>query len=195
MIETLTLEEASKSDWVAIFHKLKGVEVKSFLLPFLSSVIVVFDIDFVPAGIDPEQLVQAELYSSEGTSLGNLSEIAQKLIQKPEVIKASEEAAFSDTEISDASYTVKLEFPMREGSYILDSNGDKNLVRTLQIEAECRKQVSTVCLEQGSYGGEAQVAIGTGKTFGRKINFAFVQKNSDGQAQVSVSINKTETPN
>ena len=194
-IETLTLREASESDWVAIFHKSKSIGVKNFLLPYLNGVTVVFDSAFVPAGIDPKQLAQAELYSSAGTSFGNLSEIAQKLIQSPEVIKASDEAAFSDTEISDASYTVKLEFPMREGSYILDSNRNKNLVRAVQIEAKCRKQVSTVYLEQGSYGGEAQVAIGTGKAFGRKINFALVQKNSDEQAQVSVSIHKTETPN
>ena len=134
-MESLTLEEASKSDWVAIFHKLKYFTSKSFLLPYLIKITVVFDKD-PKLAIDLEQLSQAELYSAYGTSFGNLGEIAKKFIQDPSVIEASREAAFSDSEVSEAGYTVELELPIREGSYILDSNGDKRFVRALKAEAK-----------------------------------------------------------
>lgn len=178
-IETLTLKEGAKTDWLAIIQKLNTIKLESFLLPYPVGVTVNFiagsssSIEF-----DVQQTV---LYTPTNIPRGTLKEIADQLLTAPGVIKTIQEKAFTD---SGTEVEIGLRFA--KGSYILDSMESKQEVHSLLIKARCKKKVSAVIMKHGSYG-HAQVAVGGGETFGKPITFAFVEQRG-GTPTSSLSI-------
>jgi hypothetical protein len=183
-ITVLSLKQAQDYDWETIVTKIGEVEIKNFLLPYVSGIKIIF-------GGDPNEkldvndldLPKSTLYDPDGNAIGPL-DLANRWLADPAVIRKLEEVAFTDT-----GTVIDFERELRRGCYLIDGKGVSRPVLALQVEARCRKEVSKIPLVKGSYG-KAQIAHGAGTSFGRPTQVVFVQK-QDEEPRVAISIKRS----
>jgi hypothetical protein len=184
-IVPLTLAEAVAADWVTVVDKLTTINLESFLLPYPTGIKLVFAGDTPPSLPPGFDVRQAILYTPTGAVRGKLHEVADRVLSDPAFLETVEKQAFTDS-----GTNIELELRFEPGSYLLDSTDTKHEIYSLRIDAKCRKEKSIVALERASYDS-AQVAVGTGDTFGRRIAFAAVE-HPDKQATLGFSIRQAK---
>jgi len=181
-IDALTLEQAVELDWLKVLPSLKVITLSSFLQPYATGVKVIFaDSGFRADSNQFNNLADLTLYGPTGEARGKLSKIVDDYLAHPEMNAHLEKHAFTDS-----GTAVEMTISVAGGSYILATDGSKHLVVSLEVQAKCKKEVSTVSLEHGAYVS-AGVAHGGGTSFGHPVQVAAVEQ-KDQAASVGVSI-------
>jgi hypothetical protein len=183
-IKTYTLAEAENVDWPSVVRKFESIRMVNFLMPFITAinVICIGDPDTV-LDVEKLKLPDSKLFDPFGNELGSPWAVANRWIVDPNLINKLEEVAFTD-----ATTILKFERKMKEGVYLIDGTGVKWEVDALQIEAKCRKEVSTISLKQTSYG-DAAVAHGKGQSFGTPTQVIVVQQQNTDPSLVFTAKN------
>lgn len=183
-IDALTLKEAQEYDWESVVRKVGAVKINSFLIPYVTTIRVVFEGE-QNEGLDANDLdlPNSILYDPDGKAVGNPLNVANKWLTDPGLVRKLMDVAFTD-----AATVIEFERKFRRGWSLTDGKGTNRPVLKLQVEAKCRKEVSSVSLEQGSYG-KAQIAHGVGTTFGEPAQIVLVQK-QDREPQITISVRR-----
>jgi len=185
-VTTLSLEQAQGYDWESVVTKIGEVGIVNFLLPYVTSINVIFSGDPIEKlDVNDLDLPNSILYDPDGNAVGNPLDEAKRWLADPAVVRKLEEVA-----LTDARTVIAFERKLKRGCYLIDGNGVNRPVLALQVKAKCRKEVSKIPLEQGSYA-KAQIAHGVGTSFGRPTQVVFAQKR-DEPAQVAFSIKRSK---
>ena len=183
-ISALSLKQAQGYDWESVVTKIGEVGIVNFLLPYVTGIKLIFSGDPIEKlDVNDLDLPNSILYDPDGNAVGNPIDAAKRWLAYPAVIRKLEEVAFTD-----AGTAISLERNFKRGSYLIDGKGVNRPVIALHVKAKCRKEVSKISLEQGSYA-KAQIAHGVGTSFGRPIQVVFTQK-QDEQARVAFSVKR-----
>lgn len=192
-IDAIDINETGAFKWRSLVTEAGEIQVSSFLLPYITDLVVVFPSELKDSVVVSElNLRESRLLDPEGNDVGSPLDVATKWLSAPEVISKLEEVAFTD-----ASTVVEFERPLKLGCQLVDSRGKRWPVTGLHVKARCKKEVGTIRLEPGTYGN-AQIAHGAGTTFGRTARVVLTQKQGE-PVHIAMEIEKgraqKQTPN
>lgn len=183
-IDAIDIDEAKTLNWNSVVKNINEINISNFLIPYITEIKVIFEGEATEKiDISELNLPKSTLCDPQGEDVGNPFDVATKWLINPEFIKTLEQVAYTD-----ANTVIEFERRLEKGCYLVDGNGKNWPVIALQVKAQCKKELSTISLEQGVYG-KVQIAHGKGSSFGRGTQVLFAQRR-DESAQVAISIKK-----
>jgi hypothetical protein len=180
-IDTYSLPEAETLNWSSVVRSIPLLKVDFFIMPVLTGGSVVLG-GSPDSELTAEMIEDAEVIDPGGRPPRTPKDLMIELLENPGVIDALRKHARSDMN-TIVSFTA----PLKPGFVLAVRSGQQYPLLAVEVQAQCRKELREIRLEQTSYGSAA-VAHGQCEILGRPMEVVFTQQ--EGQpafAAVQVS--------
>lgn len=179
-IETFTLEEGIKADWLGVLRSPFNIVLHSFLTPYPTRVKLLVP-NTSEVALQSIDLANLTLYGPDGQSRGLINQTINYLLTAPWLVEAVEKEAHTDV---PSEVEVKVDFS--KGVHFLDPAGDKHPALGIRVWAKCQKQTTQVTMEPVSYRGQ-QVAVASAKSFDQTVILTASEK-IPGSVTIGLSV-------
>lgn len=172
-IELMNLDEAIVADWTLIVNKLQEVFLaRCYFTPTECRAVLADDRYQQPN--HPIVYPNLILYNSQDQPQGTLLEIIEQVLKQPSIL----ENIYNREDRMNVS-SFEINFPVPDGSYLLDSTNAPRKVKALEVKGSCKFLIDSVPLEHHTYG-KAQIAFGEASVSEGEVLLSVVERD-DGK--------------